>query len=266
MLSTRIDKMCISLWITYLTGCTIVPTVLLFTIGRQIPSRKNPESKLLAPYVELLSNSISLRTYLIILLEGIFIIGTFSYLGSYISWVYHFNYLYIGLIMTAFGLIAIIGGRLSGRLAAKWGLKTVLALGFFSATAADIVFYSIGGILPALVLGVTLLGFGFILAHSTLLTMATEFAAQSRGAAMSLVAFCLMGGGGIGTAIGGSIIALSDFSALFKLYAIGLAILLIAALLMVQTDTAVKTVGEAKKTSWLKTRKEIRLINREPPR
>lgn len=221
----------------------VIPTVLLFTIGRQIPSQRNPDSKLLAPYVKLLSNSISLRTYLVILLEGIFIIGTFSYLGAYISKTYHFNYLYIGLIMTAFGLIAMIGGRLSGRLAANWGRKTVLALGLLLATAADILFYNVGGILPALVLGVALLGFGFILAHSTLLTIATEFAAQARGAAMSLVAFCLMGGGGIGTAIGGRIIASNGFSALFGVYAVGLTILMAAALLMVQTDVTAKSIS-----------------------
>lgn len=224
----------------------VIPTVLLFTIGRQIPSQKNPNSELLAPYVKLLSNAISLRTYLVILLEGIFIIGTFSYHGSYISKVYHFNYLYIGFIMTAFGLIAIIGGRLSGRLAAKWGRKTVLTLGLLSATAADILFYTVGGILPALVLGVALLGFGFILAHSTLLTIATEFAAQARGAAMSLVAFCLMGGGGIGTAIGGRIIAVNGFSTLFELYAVGLTILVVIALLMVKIGTPAKTISEAK--------------------
>lgn len=48
------------------------------------------------------------------------------------------------------------------------------------------------------------LGLSFMLDHSTLTTIATGFAAQARGAAaMSLVAFCFMGGGGIGTAFGG---------------------------------------------------------------
>lgn len=215
----------------------VIPTVLLFTVGRQIPSQKNPGTRLLAPYAELISNTVSLRVYMAVLLEGICIIGTFSYLGAYISKAYHFNYLYIGLIMTAFGLIAIMGGRLSGGLAAKWGRKAVLTLGMLLAAVADLLFYTAGGILPALVLGVALLGLGFILAHSTLLTIATEFAAQSRGAAMSLIAFCLMGGGGIGTAIGGKIIASHGFSALFQIYAAGLAVLAAAALLMVSTDT-----------------------------
>ncbi|OPX86318.1 MAG: Inner membrane transport protein YnfM [Pelotomaculum sp. PtaB.Bin104] len=224
----------------------VISTFMLFTTGRQIPSAKNPNSKLLAPYVKLLSSSISIRTYLVILFEGIFIIGTFSYLGAYISKAYQFNYLYIGLIMTAFGLAAITGGRLSGRMAAKWGRKTMLTLGLLLAAAADILFHTVGGVLPTLVLGVTLLGFGFTLAHSTLITMATEFAAQSRGAAMSLVAFCLMGGGGIGTAIGGRIIQNNGFSVIFELHAVGLAILAVTALLIVQTGITTDIISESK--------------------
>ena len=49
-----------------------------------------------------------------------------------------------------------------------------------------------------MIISVALLGLGFIFTHSTLLTRATEFALKARGAAMSLVAFCFMGGGGVG--------------------------------------------------------------------
>ena len=52
---------------------------------------------------------------------------------------------------------------------------------------------------------------GFMLAHSTLLTIATEFASKARGVAMSLVAFAFMGGGGIGTALGGRLIRAGGF-------------------------------------------------------
>ncbi len=60
--------------------------------------------------------------------------------------------------------------------------------------------------------------------HSTLLTIATEFAAKARGAAMSLVAFCFMGGGGIGTALGGRLIKAVGFEQFFSYY--GLALLI----------------------------------------
>lgn len=54
-----------------------------------------------------------------------------------------------------------------------------------AATLADALFCLSGNILWVLISGVALLGLGFMLAHSTLLTIATEFAAKARGAAMS---------------------------------------------------------------------------------
>ncbi len=72
-------------------------------------------------------------------------------------------------------------------------------------------------------MAVALLGFGFIFTHSTLLTRATEFAQKARGSAMSLVAFCFMGGGGVGTALGGAVIAQWGLHNLF--YAFGTALL-----------------------------------------
>jgi len=54
--------------------------------------------------------------------------------------------------------------------------------------------------------------------HSTLLTLATEFAARSRGTAMSLVAFCMMGGGAIGTILGGRMVESNGFSNFYGLW------------------------------------------------
>ena len=46
-----------------------------------------------------------------------------------------------------------------------------------------------------------------MLAHSSILTIATELAARHRGVAMSLVAFAFMGGGSVGTMLAGRVIA-----------------------------------------------------------
>lgn len=43
------------------------------------------------------------------------------------------------------------------------------------------------------------------------------FPLMARGTAMSLIAFCFMGGGGIGTAIGGRIIASHSYTTFFSL-------------------------------------------------
>lgn len=213
-----------------------ISTLLLFTLGRQIPSQKNPNSHFIRPYFTLLGHSQSVWTYLVVALEGGLIVGTFSYLGGFLENQFHFNYLKIGLIMTAFGLMAVIGGRLSGKLAARLGRRKVLLIGLACATAANALFGSLGSNITAIVCGIGLLGFGFMLAHSSLLTRATMFAKKARGAAMSLVAFCFMGGGGVGTAIGGKFIAGSSYPSFFSLYGGLLAALLILAAVVIRHE------------------------------
>lgn len=197
---------------------SVIPTLALIKAYASIPSSKNPQAHFLAPYAKLLAHTKSLYTYILVLLEGIFIIGSFSYLGAYISETHHFNYLYIGLIMTAFGLASVIGGKLSGKLAKAMSPRGLLSLGLLAAVSAELLVAFLGASLGWLIAGVALLGFGFIFTHSTLLTRATEFALKARGAAMSLVAFCFMGGGGLGTALGGVVIQHEGFSGLFLIY------------------------------------------------
>ena len=224
------------------TLLALIPMLLLFTVGKEIPSVKNPDSKYFKPYAALIKNPVCLRTYLVVLMEGIFLLGSFSYLGGYIAKTYHYNYMTIGFIMTSFGIAAIIGGRISGKLSARIGRKSVLLLGLASASSGDILIYLVGDVLGVLIFSVVLLGLGFMLAHSTLLTYATEFAAKARGAAMSLVAFCFMGGGGIGTAVGGRLIALTGYDKFYIIYGSALFVLVLLAWVMV-TEQVVRVEG-----------------------
>jgi predicted MFS family arabinose efflux permease len=179
--------------------------------------------------MELLRNGRSLLIYLVVLAEGILIIGSFSYLGAYTEHLFHFNYFEIGLILTAFGAGAVVTGRLVGKIAPRIGRVNTLSLGLISAMTADFVLFSVGSSPAILVVGVALLGIGFMLAHSSLLTMATEFARTARGTAMSLVAFCFMGGGGLGTAIGGKVITSFGYAGFYGLYGLSLLGLVVAA-------------------------------------
>ena len=212
----------------------LIPAFLLIKNYKDLPSQKHPDSKIFAPYIKLLGTRRSLFTYVVIIFEGAFIVGSFSYAGAYISKTYGFNYLFIGLIMTAFGIMSVIGGRLSGKIAQKIGARNVLSIGLTLASLADIIIYLSGSTLWILIVGVALLGLGFILAHSTLLTRATEFAQKARGAAMSLVAFCFMGGGGVGTAIGGKLILATSLSKLFLIYGIALALTLLLSFFLIR--------------------------------
>lgn len=211
----------------------LIPLILLLANYKSMPSEKNPDSKIFSPYIKLLGTSKSLFTYIIVLLEGIFIIGSFSYAGAYISKIYGFNYFYIGLIMTAFGIMTVIGGRLSGRIVKKTGAKKLIFIGLLFATVADILISLLGTQLWLFIIGIALLGLGFIFTHSTLLTRATEFAQKARGAAMSLVAFFFMGGGGIGTAIGGKMISAMGIEKLFFTYGVALTVTLMLSLFLI---------------------------------
>jgi predicted MFS family arabinose efflux permease len=222
-------------------GLAVLATLLLYFAGRQAPSKKNPNSQYLSPYIDLVRNRRSLMVYVVILIEGILIIGSFSYLGAYTEYQFKFNYLAIGLTLTAFGAGTVITGRLVGKIVPRIGRKNTLILGIALAMIIDITFF-LTQLHPVIfTIGVAFLGIGFMLAHSTLLTIATEFAKAARGTAMSLVAFCFMGGGGIGTAIGGRVISSIGYAEFYVLFGILLFGLLVMARLVV---CEVKTTGE----------------------
>lgn len=211
---------------------SVIPTILLFTIGKSIPTTKNKDSRFFAPLASLFKNPKSRSIYIVILFEGIFIMGTFSFLGGFIKNQYSFNNLQIGLIMSVFGIMAIIGGRIAGKVSAKIGYKKTIIIGFTSAVLANIIFVIWGSILPVLIIGIGLSGLGLMIAHSTFLTLASEFAAKARGVATSMVAFFYMCGGSIGTAVGIRIIGSNNFINLFAIYALGLVLLTVLVLII----------------------------------
>lgn len=201
-------------------------TALLMTTGRRIQSKGNPDSKLFSEYRNIFQKSSNIVLYVAILSEGILIIGSFSYLGSFLDNMFNVNYLMIGLIMTLFGFFAMVGGRISGKIATKIGRMKVLEAGLLLASCSDLMLFIYGYNMAVAMASISLLGLGFMFAQSSLLTLATEAVKNARGAAMSIVAFCFMGGGGVGTAIGGHIIKRSGFSGLFSLYGLLLLVLL----------------------------------------
>jgi predicted MFS family arabinose efflux permease len=213
-------------------GLAVLSSILLFTIGRKIPSTKNKKSQAIMPYINILKSPSSVIIYALVIFEGFFLIGSFSFLGGFIKQVFEFNNFVIGMVMTAFGIMALLAGKKSGMIAAKIGRKKTVVFGLSFAFIANILLVTMGSFLLIVVIAVGMMGFGFMMAHSTFLTIATEFASKARGFAMSLVAFCFMGGGGIGTAIGGRIIAASSFERLFTIYGVGLLLVTVSALLV----------------------------------
>ena len=183
----------------------------------------DPHSQFLRPYGRLLAHGPSLRTYLLVFVEGALILGSFSYAGAYAAKALGLETLGIGLLMAVFGVGVIGGSRFSGRLAAALGRPRLVALGLGSAAAADLLLATLGSHLAAFAVAILLLGLGFMFAHSSLLTMATEFAESARGAAMSLIAFAFMVGGSGGTMLGGRIILGASYQTLYLGFGVALA-------------------------------------------
>lgn len=203
----------------------------------------------LKPYFALLGDRKSLSAYTVILLEGIFLLGSFSFLGARLKESFGLSFLAIGAVMTAFGIGAVIGGRTSSKIAARMGTAKTLVAGLLLAALADGIVFVFPGSLALTTVGVFALGLGFMTAHSTLLTIATEFAAKARGTAMSLVTFAFMIGGAAGTQIGGRVVEASSYSTLYAVYGLALALLAVAALPLLgaaaaSLDSAEKTGAE----------------------
>ncbi|MCE5190613.1 MAG: MFS transporter [Actinomycetia bacterium] len=209
----------------------VVAAVITAVLWRALPAAtggretRDPHAPVLKPYLQLLRSGSSVRTYLMVLLEGALLIGSFSYLGALLVDRFGLSFLLVGAIMTAFGIGAVLGGRVSNRVAERIGRPATTAAGLATAAAADLIVFAGGASLLVSTVGIFLLGLGLMTAHSTLLTIATEFAAKARGSAMSLVAFAFMGGGAIGTQLGSRIIGGASFGTLYVAYGIGAAVL-----------------------------------------
>lgn len=218
-------------------------TILLIITSRTLSGQlsSNPNGKLFAPYIGLLKSGPSLRAYLIIFCEGVFIFGAFSYLGAYISHAFKLNYLAIGLVMTLFGIGSMVAGKLGARIVKTTGRKRLIATGLFIAALAQFVISTLSVNIILIGIGTLMLGIGTMLAHSTLITLATEFAQKARGIAMSLVAFSLMVGGATGTSIGGRLVAAYGFESLFLIFGVALIILSLIVPLAISEEPVART-------------------------
>ena len=221
-------------FITYAVVAAMVTVVLLVT-ARSFASELHgdPHSQFVRPYVRLLGHGPSLRTYLVVFFEGLLILASFSYLGAFSSRSLGLGTFQIGLLMAVFGVGVIAGSRASGRLAERIGRHRLVALGLACAAVADLLVVVGSTHLGTTAVAVLLLGLGFMFAHSSLLTTATQFAAKARGTAMSLVAFAFMVGGAIGTALGGRIIEATSYREFYLIGGVGLAALTLIALVAV---------------------------------
>lgn len=150
--------------------------------------------------------------YTLVFIEGMTATSTIGYLGALLFERDHLSYAVIGALLMISGVASMVTARFVGRLVAKVGEQGMLLLGGTLLCCA----YLLVNIRPTFVffpLAMLLSGAGFVIAHSTLQTRATELVPTMRGTAVALFAFALFLGGGLGTYVAGLAIEHGGFPA-----------------------------------------------------
>ncbi len=139
--------------------------------------------------------------------------GTQGYLGAFLFERDHLSYGTIGLLLMLTGVAQHPG--VADRRQAAWRASARTACCCFGGLMMTLA-YLLVGLRPMPVffpLAMLISGAGFVIAHSTLQTRATELVPSLRGTAVALFAFSLFMGGGIGTFLAGLSIDQLGYSA-----------------------------------------------------
>ena len=181
-------------------------------------------------YKEALANRALIKVISIMLLIGFGVLGSFAYTGKLVEHKTGFNILFIGLLLSLYGLGTLIGGRNAGTIRQKLENKFLV----FAGTLGCISLLTLAYSEAILLLGLALMGFGisFIFLQSTLVTTAQGLIPKLRGTVMSLASFCMVISGGLGTLINGIIL---KYWTIQNIYFVASAALLLAGILATLT-------------------------------
>lgn len=181
----------------------------LLTFLRQGDTRVRTETKagatpVLERYKTLLRRRFAWLIYALVLSEGLVFFGGFTFLGVYGVKQLHLSYFVIGLLTATYSLGAFAGSRTISRVLARVGTGRMPVVGATIMTCAFALIW-VWPAVVALTLGFVILGFGFSYCHSTLQTYATDLLPNARATAVSLFAFSLFLGSGLGPMLTGYI-------------------------------------------------------------
>lgn len=193
--------------------------------------RERPPTRgILGPYRAIFQQAgiRAVALYGLVFTEGLALFGTVSYLGALLHDRDGLDYATIGILLMLNGVAGMIAARYIGRMVLRLGETGMLQLGGMMMVLSNLVAI----LQPALIffsLSMILGGAGFIIAHSTLQTRATELVPSMRGTAIALFAFSLFMGGGLGAALIGVVVAQSGYTAMLLCAAVILGIFTVAA-------------------------------------
>lgn len=204
----------------------------LWRVTRHIPrepvkatqGRGNLWISSLRPYGQLLKNPAPRLVIVGVFIEGVFFFGGFAFLGAYLRDQYNLLYIAIGFMLSGFGLGNLIYSRSVRWLVSRLGENGLIVLGGWTCCIC----YLIIALVKIWVLFIPLsifVGLGYYMIHSTLQTKATELAPGARGTAVSLFAFSLFVGQGIGAAALGAVVDGPGYEVCFIISGVAMALL-----------------------------------------
>lgn len=211
-------------YIFYGIGELILALFMLMILERDEPVVE--KLNFIKAYKTPLSNPKLMRIVLTLFFVGFSVFGSFSYSGKLLQEITGYTILFVGLILSLYGIGTVIGGRIAPKFKTKAGTTiyfvTAGVIGFLATFTL-----SISSNVILLSLGLFFFGVAFVFLQSTLVATAQDKLPQARGTVMSLTSFNMFIGGAVGTRINANIISTFGTSkiylvAAFLLLAVGL--------------------------------------------
>lgn len=214
-----------ALFLIYGVIALVVAAVVLRAPMRRAPVAEARPRGVFGPYRAIFQHAgaRAYALYALVFIEGLTALSTIGYLGALLFERDRLSYATIGLLLMLSGFASMLTARFVGQLVTRIGERGMILLGGALLTST----FVLVGLRPTFVwfpIAMLLDGAGFVIAHSTLQTRATELVPEQRGTAMSLFAFCLFLGSGLGTYLAGLSIEYLNFSATLYANAVALAI------------------------------------------
>ena len=168
--------------------------------------------------------------YLVACATGLVFLGVYGFMGTFLSERCGLGSTQAGLIMMLYGVMCLVGGTVSGRIGAAHGPRGVIYVGEASgllAIAALVAVSVTGSWAPAL-LAAGALGFGYILTQPTLVSLSMDADPAQTGLCTGLIGLGVFAGGGVGSAVGGQLLAVGGYPLLW----VAAAVLLVGQLVL----------------------------------
>jgi predicted MFS family arabinose efflux permease len=192
--------------------------IILFVAYKKMPAIRVAKQgltlgKVFNGYKQLLTSLRGKSAYTFVLLNGIFHAGVYTWLGLYFERNFSLNGWQIGLALLGYGVPGFLFGPYIGRLADKFGRSKLLPLGLIvSGLSAFALIFTIP--LAIARISVITLSLGFDLTQPLFAGIITQVGKERSGQAMSVMAFMLFVGFGLGSYLFGLALKLGFTDAL----------------------------------------------------